>query len=277
MKNLVSTEWLHNNIGKDNTIIFDCRFDLMDAGYGLKSYKDGHIKNAILINLDYDLAGEKQQHGGRHPLPEMEKFKDLLENSGVNNNSNIVIYDDGDLAGASRLWWMMKYIGIDKVYILSGGIKLWKNRGYDVTTEETCIKSKGKINLNIQKYMEVSMEHVRNNLKNSESLIIDSRSKERYLGLIEPVDSKSGHIPGAKSFDWQENFKGGLILDVKELKKRFNDIKEYKEIIVHCGSGITGCVNILALDEVGIDSKLYVGSWSDWSSYEENPINTTEE
>lgn len=277
MGNLISAAWLKNMKNEENLVIFDCRFNLMDSGYGKKAYEEGHIKNAILINLDNDLAGDRDIHGGRHPLPDMSKFAEFMENFGVSNDTTIVIYDDGDLAGPARLWWMLKYMGLDNIYILEGGIKVWKENGGELTTEVNQTFHKGKIVLNIRENMECGMEYVKSSINKKDVVVVDSRARERYLGIVEPMDKKAGHIPGAKNYDWTLNFTNGNVLEISKLKERFKDLERYSEVIVHCGSGITGCVNVLMLQEAGINSKLYVGSWSDWSSYDENPVSTIEE
>ncbi|WP_017414264.1 sulfurtransferase [Clostridium tunisiense] len=274
MKNIVDINWLKSHIEDDDLVIIDCRFSLQDPIYGDKAYKEAHIPKAISVNLDKDLAGEKGEHGGRHPLPNMKDFVEFMESLGVSNNTTVLIYDDGDLAAPSRLWWMLKYIGIDKVYLLEGGITAWKTSQGRVTAEEYRGKAKGKIDINFKEEMKCSMDYVKENLRSNDVVIIDSRAKERYLGLVEPMDKKAGHIPGAKNYDWTLNFKEGKVLPLEELKSRFEKVKDYKEVIVHCGSGVTGCANVLILEEIGIPSRLYVGSWSDWSSYDENPVAT---
>lgn len=277
MKNLVSAQWLKNKIDDDNLVVFDCRFSLMDPEYGQKAYNEEHIVNSIYISLDKDLASEKREHGGRHPLPDMNEFSKFMEGFGVSNDSVIVIYDDGDLAGPSRLWWMLKYMGLDNVYILEGGIKAWKKENGSVTAEVTKNFKHGEIKLNIKENMKCEIKYVKSSIGKKDVVIVDSRAKERYLGIVEPMDKKAGHIPTAKNYDWTLNFKDGKILEEEKLKDRFKQLAQYSEIIVHCGSGVTGCANVLALDEIGIESKLYVGSWSDWSSYEENPVSTIDE
>lgn len=277
MKNLVSTAWVKENLDKKNIILFDCRFSLMDPDYGEKAYKKEHIEGAIKINLDKDLASEIKEHGGRHPLPDINNFKDFMESLGVSNDSTVIIYDDGDLAGASRLWWILKYIGVEKVYIMEGGIQQWKLESYPTTDEETVIKNRGNINVRLNEKLLCDMAYVKDRMNHENTIIIDSRARERYLGQVEPMDKKAGHIPGAENYDWTHNFKDLKVISKEELRERFKEVKNYDEVIVHCGSGITGCVNVLMLQEIGIDSKLYGGSWSDWCSYEDNPVSTIEE
>ncbi|OPJ57189.1 sulfurtransferase [Alkalithermobacter paradoxus] len=272
MKNLVNTDWLYENIDNEDLILVDCRFDLQLAEYGKESYEKGHIKGAFFMDVNTDLSSEKKEHGGRHPLPDINVFKETVESIGINNNSIVVAYDDGDLAGASRLWWLLKYIGHEKVYVLNGGINKWINDGYDLV-KDLPGKSKSTYTINLQNNILCDANEVKLNINKPTSIIIDSRSPERYTGEFEPVDKVGGHIPSAKNFFWQDVLdKNSQIKDKSTLENIFAPVKNYKEVIVYCGSGITGCVNFLALEEINIHPKLYAGSWSDWISYEENEI-----
>lgn len=272
MRNLVSVKWLDENIDNENVVVFDCRYDLTNKNYGIDSYKEGHIKNAFYMDLEKDLADEVSEHGGRHPLPDMKRFKRVLESFGVSNDSVVVAYDDGEIAMAGRLWWLMKYVGHEKVYVLNGGIAKWKEAELQIDSGVQASGSKSEYEFKINEEIVADMEMVKKNMDNKSCVIVDSRSRERYLGLEEPIDPVAGHIPNAKNYFWQDAILDGYMKDEKMLEQRFEDLKKYDEIIVHCGSGITGCVNYIALDEIGIKSKLYAGSWSDWISYKENPV-----
>lgn len=273
MKNIVTLDWLKKHLNDENLIIFDCRFDLKDAEYGEKAYSKAHIPNAILIDLERDLTGEKSKHGGRHPLPNMKMFAKRMNDLGVCNETRVLIYDDGDLSGASRLWWMLKYIGKEEVFVLEGGIAAWIKHDMPMSQIENLGRSCGApLDVKLNANMHCKMEYVKENIDRDDVVIVDSREKDRYLGKIEPVDTKAGHIPSAVNYFWKDNFDDINLKSKEALEERFEDLKDYKEVIVHCGSGITGAVNVLVLEELGIDSKLYAGSWSDWISYEENEI-----
>lgn len=273
MKNIVTLDWLKKHLNDENLVIFDCRFDLKDAEYGEKAYSKAHIPNAILINLEKDLTGEKSEHGGRHPLPDMKMFAERMHDLGVCNETKVLIYDDGDLSGASRLWWMLKYIGKEEVFVLEGGIAAWIKHNMPMSQVANLGRSCGvPLDIKLNDNMNCNMEYVKENINKDDVVIVDSREKDRYLGKIEPVDTKAGHIPSALNYFWKDNFQDIELKSKEALEERFKDLKKYKEIIVHCGSGITGAVNVLVLEELGINSKLYAGSWSDWISYEENEI-----
>lgn len=276
MKNLVTYKWLKEHIDDENLVIVDCRFDLQNELYGKDSYEKGHIQGAFYMDMNNDLAGEKKEHGGRHPLPDILVFKEKIENIGIGNDTIVVAYDDGEIAGASRFWWMLKYLGHEKVYILNGGISEWIKENYPITTDVPS-KIKKEFIINLNEEIMADMLEVKYKKDKECIAIVDSRSFDRYKGEVEPIDKVAGHIPRAKNYFWMETLEDGEFKNTDKLDIHFKELKEYDEIIVHCGSGITGAVNFLALDEIGIKSKLYVGSWSDWISYKDNEIATGEE
>lgn len=271
MKNFKTKEWLIENIDMDNLIILDARAELNDPSAGLMRYRSGHIKGAQYVDLDEVMTGEIEEHGGRHPLPLMDKFIDDMRELGVNNDSIIIVYDNGDLAMAGRLWWMLKYAGLEKVYVLEGGYDDWVNSDLEITQEVIKSKRSSDLNLNIKKLMLANIEDVKEAIKSDNIAIIDSRSYDRYSGEVEPLDRVAGHIPTALNYPWldliRENKK-----DTNQLEKLFKDLYKYDEILVHCGSGITGTVNILFMEEIGLNPKLYAGGYSDWVSYKGNQV-----
>ncbi|HSQ89332.1 sulfurtransferase [Romboutsia sp.] len=275
MTNLVSASWLKENLNNEKLVIVDCRFNLMDKQYGKKSYEEGHIKGAVRVDIETELSSEVKEHGGRHPLPSIEELKNTFENIGINSDSIVVAYDEGDLAGPCRFWWILKYLGHDKVYVLNGGINDFKEIGGEITQEIKSIK-KGNFKVEVNEDMRVNMEYVKERLYKDNIAIIDSRENQRYKGEFEPVDKKAGHIPSALNYFWMDILnKNEDKLNMKsqeELEKHFKNLKNYDEVIVYCGSGITACPNSLALSEVGVKHKVYSGSFSDWISYEENEI-----
>jgi thiosulfate/3-mercaptopyruvate sulfurtransferase len=277
MSNFVTAAWLHQHIDNEDLIIVDCRADLFDREYGKTVYIEGHIKNAHFLDVKKDLSGEPKEHGGRSPLPELEVLKHKLESIGISNDKTIVAYDEAKLAGAERFWWMLKYLGHEKVHVLNGGINGWVSQGYPLTKEiPSPVKSNFKINLN--KDIITDMFEVKSNLGKAGFLIVDSRAPERYKGEVEPIDKKAGHIPGANNYHWKDVLsQEGEFISKEKLSQHFKDLKKYKEIVLQCGSGIDACGNFIALDEIGIKTRLYLGSWSDWVSYDDNPIATGEE
>ena len=277
MKNLMKLEDFLNIKDDKEFVLLDCRFNLSDKEYGKKAFNEGHIKGAIYVDLETELTGEVKEHGGRHPLPNLKNFRENMNKRFVDDDIDVIIYDDGDLAAASRLWWLFKYIGKDNVYILEEGIKAWKDRSLPLDQKETINSDRkvGTLSLNIKDDMYCDMQYVKDNLDTI--FIMDVREEERYLGDVEPVDKKAGHIPGSKNYFWKDNFNDFKVKPKEELNELLKGLDEKEAIIVHCGSGITGSVSVMILDELGIKVKLYGGSWSDWISYDENPIVVGEE
>jgi thiosulfate/3-mercaptopyruvate sulfurtransferase len=276
MGNFISAKWLYNHIKDNNLALVDCRADLFDSKYGRRLYNEGHIEGAQFLDVKKDLAGEAKEHGGRSPLPDLEDFKEKLQTIGISDDTIVVAYDEAKLAGAERLWWMLKYIGHDKVYVLNGGIKAWLRENNPLTVKAS-IKEKGKINIRLNKDLVIDIDELKESMDNEGFIIVDSRAHERYKGEIEPIDKKAGHIPGALNYHWKDVLKeNGEFKSKEELKAHFRRLEMCKDIILHCGSGIDACGNFIAMSEISIKPKLYVGSWSDWVSYDNNPIVVSE-
>ena len=280
MSNMVNAKWLKENLNNDKLVIVDCRFSLMDKEYGKRSYDESHIEGAVRVDIETELSAPVKEHGGRHPLPSAEELKATFENIGINNDSVVVAYDEGDLAGPARLWWILKYLGHNEVYVLNGGIKAFEEIGGKTTSESTLVK-KGNFKLNVNENMRVDMEYVRERLHKDNVVIVDCRENGRYNGEFEPVDKKAGHVPSALNYFWMnilDKQDDRLTMKKEEdLKEYFNKLNNYDEVIIYCGSGITASPVSLALTEANIDHKLYAGSFSDWISYEENKVDTIED
>lgn len=276
MKNTVSAEWLLDNIQNENLIILDVRSDLMDHNKGLSEYKEGHIENSSYLPLKGVLAGEEEEHGGRHPIPNIDKFREDMKGVGIKDSSTVVIYDDGNMM-AGRLLWLLKYIGKENVYTLERGIESWKEKGYPLTTEIRTPKKSDFLSLKINEEIKVDMDYVREAIKKDNVVLVDSRSPERYRGEIEPIDKIAGHIPSAVNFPWEETQAIGLNGGKEKLKEHFKDLEKFDEIIVYCGSGVSASININFMEAVGLKPKLYAGSYSDWISYKENVVKIGEE
>lgn len=277
MSNMVNAQWLKENLNNNKLVIVDCRFSLMDKEYGRRSYDECHIKDAVRVDIETELSAPVKKHGGRHPLPTVEELKTTFENIGISNDSIVVAYDEGDLSGPARLWWILKYLGHNQVYVLSGGIKSFEEVGGQ-TTDEASTAQKGNFELNVDENMRVDMEYVRERLHKDNVAIVDCRENGRYKGEFEPVDKKAGHIPSALNYFWMNIFSNEndklTMKSEDELKELFAKLNNYDEVIIYCGSGITASPVSLALREANIDHKLYAGSFSDWISYEENKVET---
>lgn len=278
MNNIVTMKWLLARLYEPDLVIVDCRFALGKPDSGKTDYEESHIPRAVYLDLERDLSSPITEHGGRHPLPDLDELAKRLGQSGIQQSSRVVIYDDQGGAMASRLWWLLKYTGHEQAYVLAEGYSAWKNASYPVTDEQPIIIPV-TYNIKLQPDKLVSMHDVREASQQGTRTILDSREPRRYAGLEEPLDVKAGHIPGALNYFWKGVLdSSGHWKDAGSLREHFSDIPQDAEIIVYCGSGVTACPNVLALEEAGYGNvKLYPGSWSDWISYEDNPIATGEE
>jgi thiosulfate/3-mercaptopyruvate sulfurtransferase len=267
----VSAAWLHEHLNDSQVAIVDCRFSLMQPEQGQQQYQASHIPGAFHLDLNRDLSSPVQQHGGRHPLPDFAELVAKLESVGISSQppTLVVVYDDSRLAYAARLWWLLRYLGHDRVAVLDGGFAAWQSAGYPVTSEVS-VATPGKFEPKQNSQMVVDIATVKARKGLTGVVLVDSREAERYRGEREPIDPIAGHIPGAVNYPWQAvTDDRGFLRPVSEQQQRWADLQSASEIVVYCGSGVTACVNLLSLELAGIlHTQLYAGSWSDWCSYE---------
>lgn len=275
MKNFVNYEWLMENLNNEKLIILDVRQGTEELA-GIQIYKEEHIKGAQYVSFHKVMVGKLSKYGGRSPLPKLETFIENIKEFGISDDSIIVIYGDPNIEVAGRLWWMLKYIGKDNVFILDGGYSKWKKNNGEITTVIPEVERSDSLSLNIKDKLYVDMEGVKRVINSESSAIVDSRAYERYTGEVEPLDRIPGHIPSALNYPWMDLIKDGEIISLDEARQHFKDLKDYEEIIVHCGSGITATVNILLMEEIGLKPKHYAGGYSDWVSYEDNEVDVGE-
>ena len=281
MKPIITATELSEIFNQENLIILDARTG-KDAR---ENYLQNHIKGARFIDLDKDLAeiGEDAAFGGRHPLPKISKFAETLQNLGISEDSHIVVYDTSNgVNAAARCWWMLKSFGIEKVQVLSGGFQKAEKFGIATNSgEEYSIKT--EINAPENWLLKTStLEEVEKEIADNSATVIDVRDAYRYRGESEPIDLVAGHIPGAINIPFSENLdENGEFLSPEILKEKYQQfladaspqLNMTKKLIIHCGSGVTACHTILALDYVGFPiPNLYVGSWSEWSRREGKEI-----
>ncbi len=265
---LIKADELRARLG--DVVVLDCRFNLADPGAGARAYVDGHIPSAHYLHLGRDLSGPVAAHRGRHPLPPAADFAARMARLGIDRNTPIVAYDDNRFAFAARLWWMLRALDYREVRLLDGGLAAWLAAGSGLDTgtpSPTPVTApvvgdyRGKLD----------MQAVRR-AREAGAQLLDSRDAPRYQGLEEPIDPVAGHIPGALNLPWQEASDAeGLALSPQAQRERLAVLPADRDVVVYCGSGVTACVNLLALELAGYrGARLYPGSWSDWCSYEEN-------
>ncbi|MEC5424595.1 sulfurtransferase [Virgibacillus sp. C22-A2] len=267
---------LENNQG--NTVIVDVRFQLNDPDAGRKAYLHNHLPGAVYMDLNKDLSGKPEKHGGNHPLPDTRQFAAKIGKIGIDHETTVVIYDQANDMFAARLWWLLDSMGHEKVYLLEGGYERWVAEGNEVTDEIPGLKAR-KFQPVFRENQTVDIEELKEKLKDKSTVLIDSRGIDRYLGMVEPLYGKAGHIPGAKNYFWKDvlNEKGNW-KKKEALEEHFASLSKDQEIIVSCGSGVSACPNVLALKSAGYKNvKLYPGSFSDWISYDDNEIEKKEE
>lgn len=254
-------------LAKGAAVIVDCRFSLADPGEGRRLYGQGHIPGAHYLDLNLDLAGPVQAHGGRHPLPDPRQFAATLARCGVGLDTEVVAYDDSRLAFAARLWWLMRSLGYRPPALLNGGYQGFLRAG---GLPETTAPLNGPVPVptvgEFRGYC--GIEGVRAAQADG-TVLVDSREPRRYAGLEEPIDPVAGHIPGAINRPWQGVTDAqGAVLDADGLRAHWGDALGDAPLVVYCGSGVTACVNLFSLALLGReDATLYAGSWSDWCSY----------
>lgn len=274
---LISAAQLKALLAHEAVVVFDCRFSLQDPAKGRQQYVEGHIPGAVYLSLNDDLSSPVQVHGGRHPLPSQADFTHKLAVAGVNDNSRIVVYDNGE-GMATRAWWLLRYFGHEEVAVLDGGWKAWLASNMPVNRDVPAPKS-GHFTPRPRADRVVSVQEVERLVAEpGETALLDARAADRYRGENETIDPLAGHIPGAYNAPWLEGIDAeGAWKPADAQRKRFARFSN-QPVVVYCGSGVTACATLFAMELAGLrDVKLYPGSWSDWCSYAEHPIATGEE
>src|SRR5262245_28213269 len=276
---LIDTAVLAANLGDPSLAIVDCRFDLMDTGAGERAYAEGHIPGAVYAHVDRDLSGATTGTNGRHPLPPVEAFVATLGRLGIDASLQVVVYDQDSGGFASRLWWMLRWLGHDNVALLDGGFAKWTAEGRP-TTPGVEVRTRRVFVPHIQSRMVVNAGEVANAAVSKDWRLIDARAPERFRGEIAPIDKVAGHIPGAINVPFLENLGAtGTFKPAAELAERFHKAVgsvPTDHVVVYCGSGVTACQNLLAMEHAGLHgARLYAGSWSEWSSDPSRPTATS--
>lgn len=269
-KTIISPQDLAQNLSNRRWVIVDCSYDLKDKEIGRVQYLENHISGAVFAHIYRDLSGPPLTDRGRHPLPSPEQLRTLFGRLGISSDdqTQVVAYDRSNGQYAARLWWSLNYMGHAAVAVLDGGWNAWQAAGYPTMSgEETHQPAlfEGEPN----EKMLVTMDQVR-----TQKMLVDSRDGERYAGRAKGSDPVAGHIPGARhrhypvNLDSDKTMRNGAELEA-EFNTLFEDVPP-EEVTFYCGSGVSACVNLLAMKHAGLPmGKLYVGSWSEWSRYSE--------
>ncbi|SIT73552.1 sulfurtransferase [Pontibacter indicus] len=274
---LISAQELGSLLPNNNLVLIDAR-----SGPNARAkYEQEHLAGALHVDLDKDLADVKPNpaQGGRHPLPEPEKFAELLGRLGIAPGSHVVVYDDMNGANAaSRFWWMLRAAGHAPVQVLDGGYQAAVAAAIPVSSAAEQAKQTGPYPFKAWELPTISMEEVAEVVKDPDYLVVDVRDAARYRGETEPIDLVAGHIPGAVNIPFQQNLTAdGTFLSPEALREKYEKVisgRNLEHVVVHCGSGVTACHTALAMDQAGLGiPTLYVGSWSEWSR-NDRPIGT---
>jgi len=279
---LISPQQLAERQKKPGLVILDCRSSLDDLDYGQRSYAEGHIEGSSYADLLNDLSGPITRGvTGRHPLPNPQALIERLRFWGVDNHSEIVLYDDGPGAYAARAWWLLAWLGKrDGVFVLDGGLKAWHGAGLPLSLDPPEHRE-GSFNGKPDDSLVLSAADVQRKLDKPDVTLIDARAPARFRGEVEPIDPVAGHIPGAQCAAFTDNLGAdGRFLPADQLKTRFANAlngRPAEKLVAYCGSGVTACHNLFALCLAGYPlGRLYAGSWSEWINDSQRGVATGE-
>lgn len=277
---LITAAQLHARLSDANVQVFDCRFALDDTSYGQRSFAQGHISGAQFLDLEGDLSGPiVSGTTGRHPLPEPAQLQKRLAELGLNNDSQVILYDDGPGAFAARAWWLLAWLGKrEGVFVLDGGLKAWRDAGLPLTNTLEPAKA-GTFSAKPDASMVLSAEQLQARLHTPDMTLIDARALPRFKGEVEPLDPVAGHIPGAQCAVFTDNLDSdGHFLPAEQLHQRFSALlgqRSPQDLVAYCGSGVTACHNLFSLCLAGYPlAPLYAGSWSEWVTDPQRPVAT---
>ena len=275
---LISAADLAAHIDDPAWVVVDCRHDLMNLAAGRDAYASGHLPGAVFADIETVLSGAKNGADGvflgRHPLPGREVLAEALRDFGIDDTTQVVAYDAHGGMFAARLWWLLRWLGHEAVAVLDGGLAAWEAAGQPLTTEVRT-RPRGALNVRAPFVPTVTVREVLDNLESGKRIVIDARAADRYRGENETMDPVGGHIPGAKNRFYKDNLGAdGRFKDAAQLREEFGAlIDDPAAAIMQCGSGVTACHNLLALEVAGLPgAALYPGSWSEWVGDPARPV-----
>ena len=273
---LISTADLAARLDDTSLVLFDVRHDLGQPDtWGEAEYRRAHLPGARFMHLDRDLAAPKTGTNGRHPLPTPAAAAQVFGRLGIDATKQVVAYDQGPGSYAARLWWMLRWLGHEAAAVLDGGYATWIREGRPVTTDVRAVAPSSFVPRPTAPVVDVTA--VAAGRASPAMLLVDARGRERFRGDIEPIDKVAGHIPGAVNRPYTDNLTAdGRFKPAGELRAEFAALlgDRVPSVVVHtCGSGVTACHNLLAMEHAGLGgTRLYPGSWSEWSADPARPI-----
>ncbi len=257
-------------------LVLDCSFDLTDPQAGRRAYEQAHVPGARYVSLDTDLSGAKSGRNGRHPLPSREAFAARMAELGAGSGTQVVAYDNAGGMYAARLWWMLRWIGHEAVAVLDGGLAAWREAGFPDSDKPAMPHARGTLVLRPALVESVDYDTLLAHVQQGDRVVIDARAADRFRGENETLDPVGGHIPGARNRFFKNNLtEHGRFKDAATLRREFEATLGGQPpalSVAQCGSGVTACHNLLAMQIAGLDgAALYPGSWSEWSSRADSP------
>jgi thiosulfate/3-mercaptopyruvate sulfurtransferase len=274
-RTIVSARDLQASLADPDLVIFDCRHELMNPEAGARAYAQSHLPGARFAHSETHLAGPKTGCNGRHPLPDPQVFMSWLGRNGVDAGKQVVAYDFAAGSSAARLWWMLRWVGHERVAVLDGGWEDWVKASLPTTAERPRIRATTFTGEPRPIWVDVGF--VSSRLGDPSVVVLDARTPERFQGLTEPIDPVAGHIPGARNRLFKDNLTAdGRFRPPQELRQAFMDVlgtAKPEQVVHQCGSGVSACSNLLAMEIAGLrGSRLYPGSWSEWVADPSRPV-----
>jgi thiosulfate/3-mercaptopyruvate sulfurtransferase len=273
---LIEPADLQGHLADSGVLVLDCRFDLARPEAGEAAWREAHIPGAVYAHLDRDLSGPITPSSGRHPLPAPDALAATVSRWGVTPQTQVVAYDDAGGMYAARLWWLLRWVGHDRVAVLDGGLKAWIASGGHLDTS-VAERSPARFVARPRGDRWLDAGAVESALGDGSVLLVDARAADRYAGRVEPIDPVAGHVPGAINVPFQQNLAAdGRFLPPGELVRRWQQAlggRDPRTVACMCGSGVTACHNLLALEVAGLaGARLYAGSWSEWIRDPRRPV-----
>jgi thiosulfate/3-mercaptopyruvate sulfurtransferase len=271
---LIDTDTLAAHL--NDWVIIDCRYDLKDEAWGRAQYIAGHVPGAVYASLSHDLSTRPDGSNGRHPLPSPEMMAETFGRLGIGTGVQVAVYDHDDGRYASRLWWMLRYMGHQWAAVVDGGWARWTREERPTRRgEETYPRA--TFHPRPRQGERLRVDEVERLIGDRGTLLVDARAPERFEGRNETLDRVAGHIPGAANYFYQWNVRpDGTMLPPDQLREQFGKVLgDYRpeQVVMYCGSGVTACQNLLAMEHAGLrGARIYPGSWSEWSSDPSRPI-----
>ncbi|MCB4361243.1 sulfurtransferase [Quatrionicoccus australiensis] len=274
---LVDVATLTAHLADPDWLVVDVRHQLADTGYGERAYAAGHIPGAVFLHCDRDLSGPMNGANGRHPLPAPEKLAQCFGGIGIGPQTQVVVYDDAQGMIAGRLWWLLRWLGHDRVALLDGGLQAWQAVNGPLTPEMPRRSPTTFVATMCESC--VDADYVRAFMQTSRMHLVDARAPDRFRGENETMDPVGGHIPGAVNRFFRDNLQAdGRYKPAAELRAEWLAIlagTTPEQVVHQCGSGVSACHNMLAMEIAGLTgSRLYAGSWSEWCADPARPVST---